>query len=316
MDIPDPGSDTVRSQRPPRVLRCSCTHSPEADACVEVFLCCLVSTITHRVSIPPSCPHGCHHQIADHPDQALTVGESLARLQAEEKNSKNPLHIRLLALEIFTLVYGPRFDHWVSTSPEDEARLVGTLGNAFRTPNHTPKTAIPSSHGQRRARGRLPRVLEGRTESLFILCPPHQASLRRPVLYIVTTIHVEVCPWLRAASPSSTDIENNPSGNRASHPLEKIYNRHRAAPPVIRCIWLTRDSWRLLHFWGDAEREPLELIKVSMGPGRSPFDEYLRITELMTPIVGYHPKPRPVVAELRLLSLPGRLSFSLTAVFP
>ena len=159
-------------------------------------------------------------------------------------------------------------------------------------------------------------MLEGRTESLFILCPPHQASLRRPVLYIVTTIHVEVCPWLRAASPSSTDIENNPSGNRASHPLEKIYNRHRAAPPVIRCIWLTRDSWRLLHFWGDAEREPLELIKVSMGPGRSPFDEYLRITELMTPIVGYHPKPRPVVAELRLLSLPGRLSFSLTAVFP
>ena len=65
------------------------------------------------------------------------VNRLVARLWAAEKNPKNPVHFRPLALEIFALTSGLRFYHRVvGTSPEDEAHLIRALGNAFNTPNY------------------------------------------------------------------------------------------------------------------------------------------------------------------------------------
>ena len=57
---------------------------------------------------------------------------------AAEATPTNPVHLRPLALEIFTLIGGLWFDPWVDEiSPEDKEQFIKALGNVLDTPNLT-----------------------------------------------------------------------------------------------------------------------------------------------------------------------------------
>ena len=223
------------------------------------------------------------------------LGPSLVHVLtwAADKNPKNPVHFRPLALEIFTLIGGMWFDPWVDDiSPEDKAQLVNALGNVLDTPNLTVKNRDPlTPWPPSECIDNYQEMFEGRTGSfvyrssnvyiiplLFGLCSSEswQESLKKSTFDFVSHKAFEPSNWAKwlrhtwkmIAKDSRLDI-------RLVVTKLKELERYDVLALLIRSIWLSPDPNMLPpHHWEWVERETLGLFEVQTSPGWRPLGGY------------------------------------------
>lgn len=142
---------------------------------------------------------------------------------AAETAPTNPVHLRPLALEIFTLIGGFWFDPWVDEiSPEDKAQFIKALGNVLDTPNLTPgnwdsPTPWPPGPGI----SNYQQMFEGRTGSF--VC-------RSPEVYLIPLLF-GLCSsksWQASLEKSTFDFVS-----------------HRTFKSDCWTIWL-RHTWKMI----------------------------------------------------------------------
>ena len=216
---------------------------------------------------------------------------------ASRKDPNNPLHFRLLAHEIFTLIGGLWLDPWVDDIPEyDKARFVDALGNILdaRDPTHgTPhlptQTLLSTRIGAYDDDTFASRTgaFVDRSSNIFLvpilfgLCSSRswQTSITKSTFSFVSDPSFEPDEWVIWLRHTLKMIAND---SRLDITLLvarlKELECYDALSLVIKSIWLSPDPDVLpQRLWAWVERETVELFKIPGDLGRASLRGYFPI---------------------------------------